>query len=183
MPVRLPAFVMPDAHIHTPNCKLVRERPRQSCPPHTPNWGARCSTGRRSNSSALSALGCQSQHLSSRPENSVRLVTCKLSTPLNASTCMRMACPNRCPLQTLYAQTRLPPTAPAGSRYVIRRGLAAYNGQFYRAGSVWGEDSILNSVALRSRNSARAMSYLEACVLCRDDMLASESPCSWLPFV
>ncbi len=45
--------------------------------------------------------------------------------------------------------------------FVIHRGVALFGGKLLQAGHVWGEDVLLECEALRSRNCAKALTYLE----------------------
>jgi hypothetical protein len=58
----------------------------------------------------------------------------------------------------VYAPNEL---CPLGSLYIVHKGLALYEGRILGAGRVWGEDTILASAHLRSRNQAQALTFLD----------------------
>jgi len=61
--------------------------------------------------------------------------------------------------------------APNNQLYIIHRGLALYGGRVLHAGQVWGEDAcILHSESLRSKNSARAITFIECFCIDAADM-------------
>jgi hypothetical protein len=65
--------------------------------------------------------------------------------------------------------------------YVLHRGVALYGGRVLNAGSVWGEDMLLECDALRSRWSAKALSYLETNKIGRERLysVAAGFPRTW----
>ena len=67
---------------------------------------------------------------------------------------------------------------PIGYMYISHRGIALYGGRVLTSGKVWGEDMILSSPTLRSKYAARCMTYVEAYVISRDELLdlAKEFP-------
>ena len=64
--------------------------------------------------------------------------------------------------------------------FVIHRGVALYGGKLLQAGSVWGEDVLLECEALRSRSCAKALTYLETNSISREMIfqIASRFPLS-----
>ena len=62
-----------------------------------------------------------------------------------------------------------------GYLYIINRGLALYGGRVLTAGSVWGEDMLLDSQWLVSKFCARAMTYLEVYTISRDQLMDAAS--------
>ena len=62
--------------------------------------------------------------------------------------------------------------APPGFLYIIHRGVAVYQHKIINAGGCWGEDMILMSEHLKSRYSARALSYLEVYYATREELLS-----------
>ena len=63
--------------------------------------------------------------------------------------------------------------AASGWLYIVHRGIALYGGKILTAGKVWGEDMILAESTLRRKWCARAMNYLEAYLLSREDLIAT----------
>ena len=61
----------------------------------------------------------------------------------------------------------------SGWLYIVHRGIALYGGKILTAGKVWGEDMILAESTLRRKWCARAMNYLEAYLLSREDLIAT----------
>eukprot|EP00966_Prymnesium_polylepis_P321017 7377342-Prymnesium_polylepis.1 len=55
--------------------------------------------------------------------------------------------------------------------YILHAGIAIFGGRVMKAGAVWGEDMLLASQYLRSREHARAVTYLEVYFLERDFVL------------
>lgn len=55
--------------------------------------------------------------------------------------------------------------------YILHAGIAIYGGRVMKAGAVWGEDMLLASPHLRSREHARSVTYLEVYFLERDFVL------------
>jgi|TARA_B110001469_G_C9575785_1_gene285554 hypothetical protein len=62
-----------------------------------------------------------------------------------------------------------------GYLYIINRGLALFGGRVLTAGSVWGEDMLLDSQWLVSKCCARAMTYLEVYTISRDQLMDAAS--------
>lgn len=62
-----------------------------------------------------------------------------------------------------------------GYLYIINRGLALFGGRVLTAGSVWGEDMLLDSHWLVSKYCARAMTYLEVYTISRDQLMDAAS--------
>ncbi|KAL1522314.1 hypothetical protein AB1Y20_017306 [Prymnesium parvum] len=56
--------------------------------------------------------------------------------------------------------------------HVVNSGIGLYGGKIMRFGSVWGEDMLIWAPYLRSRVSARAVTYLEVFFILRDQLLA-----------
>ena len=50
---------------------------------------------------------------------------------------------------------------PLGFLYFLHRGMAAYEGGFRSVGDYWGDDVILGNEALRSKNFAKAITFLD----------------------
>ena len=48
-----------------------------------------------------------------------------------------------------------------GQLYVLRRGMCVKNWHFYRAGGVWGDDMIIDSLALMDHAQAVALTFME----------------------
>jgi len=56
--------------------------------------------------------------------------------------------------------------APPGHLFIVKTGLVLYGGRVLGPSKVWGEDTcILASEKLRSTYTARAMTFVECCVL------------------
>lgn len=55
--------------------------------------------------------------------------------------------------------------------YLVHRGLAVYGGSNVTTGNVWGEDCVLSAPYLRSRNTARAIGFLETFSISREPLL------------
>lgn len=62
--------------------------------------------------------------------------------------------------------------APRGYMYIVQRGIALYNAKVLTKGKVWGDDVILHTESLRVRATARAMHYLEAYFISRDELVS-----------
>jgi len=62
--------------------------------------------------------------------------------------------------------------APRGYLYIIQRGVALYKGRVLTKGKVWGEDMILETLSLRLKATARAMNFLEAYYISREELIA-----------
>jgi potassium voltage-gated channel Eag-related subfamily H protein 7 len=58
-----------------------------------------------------------------------------------------------------------------GFLYIIHRGIALYGGRVLTAGSVWGEDMLLESQWLVGKHCARAMTYLEVYTIGREQIM------------
>lgn len=58
-----------------------------------------------------------------------------------------------------------------GYLYIVNRGLALFGGRVLTAGSVWGEDMLLDSQWLVSKHCARAMTYLEVYTISREQLM------------
>ena len=56
--------------------------------------------------------------------------------------------------------------------YVLNRGVALYGGRVLTSGSIWGQDMLLSCPALRSRASAKALSYLETQKIGRESLFS-----------
>ena len=65
------------------------------------------------------------------------------------------------------AQERL----PVGQLYILRRGFVVKMWRFLGAGKVWGEDVILENMALVDHSQAVALTYVEAYTLRRNDLM------------
>ena len=62
-----------------------------------------------------------------------------------------------------------------GYLYIINRGIALFGGRVLTAGSVWGEDMLLDSHWLMSKFCARAMTYLEVYTIGREQLMEAAS--------
>lgn len=62
-----------------------------------------------------------------------------------------------------------------GYLYIINRGIALFGGRVLTAGSVWGEDMLLDSHWLMSKFCARAMTYLEVYTIGREQLMDAAS--------
>lgn len=62
-----------------------------------------------------------------------------------------------------------------GFLYIINRGIALFGGRVLTAGSVWGEDMLLDSQWLVSKYCARAMTYLEVYTISRNQLMDAAS--------
>ena len=63
-----------------------------------------------------------------------------------------------------------------GYLYIINRGIALFGGRVLTAGSVWGEDMLLDSQWLVSKFCARAMTYLEVYTISREQLMDAARP-------
>lgn len=61
--------------------------------------------------------------------------------------------------------------APKNFLFIMQRGVAIYRGKVLTKGGVWGEDIVLETVALRSKETARALNYVAAYYISRDELL------------
>jgi len=62
--------------------------------------------------------------------------------------------------------------APQGFLYIVNRGLAVHAGKVLGTGKVWGHDVILTTEHLRHHFPARAMNFLEAYYISREELIA-----------
>ena len=59
-----------------------------------------------------------------------------------------------------------------GNLYIVQRGIAAYRGRVLTKGKVWGDEMIMESTHLHPRATARAVNYVEAFFVSRDEIIA-----------
>lgn len=57
-----------------------------------------------------------------------------------------------------------------GQLYVLRKGMCVKNWRFLRAGRVWGDDMIIDSLRLMDHSQAVALTYIEVFALSRESM-------------
>ena len=62
-------------------------------------------------------------------------------------------------------------TVDNSALFVLSSGVAMFGGNMLRRASVWGEDMLLASSALRNRTIARAITYVEVFYIGRDELL------------
>ena len=60
--------------------------------------------------------------------------------------------------------------------HVVHAGCVLHGGKILKKGMVWGEDMLIASRHLRSRFTAKAITYLEAFYLTRDQLFQACSP-------
>ena len=61
--------------------------------------------------------------------------------------------------------------APPNRLYVVQKGIVVYGGANLSNGEIWGADCVLSTDYLRSRNTARAIGFLEVHYISREALL------------